>query len=47
MYLAHVRQIETEDEWFWPADAEWWRSYGMSLPDERPAQGVSRERGAL
>jgi len=34
MYLAHVRQLETEDEWFWPADAEWWRGYGMNLPDE-------------
>ena len=34
MYLAHVRQIETQDEWFWPADAEWWRGYGMDLPDE-------------
>jgi predicted TIM-barrel fold metal-dependent hydrolase len=32
MYLAHVRQLETEDEWFWPADAEWWRGYGMGLP---------------
>ncbi len=31
MYLAHVRQMETEDEWFWPADAEWWRGYGMGL----------------
>jgi len=34
MYLAHARQLETEDEWFWSADAEWWRSYGMNLPDE-------------
>ena len=33
MYLAHVRQFETEDEWFWPADSEWWRGYGMHLPD--------------
>jgi Amidohydrolase len=33
MYLAHVRQLETEDEWFWPADAEWWRGYGMGLPE--------------
>ena len=33
MYLAHARQLETEDEWFWPADAEWWRGYGMGLPD--------------
>jgi predicted TIM-barrel fold metal-dependent hydrolase len=33
MYLAHVRQFETEDEWFWPADAEWWRGYGMGLPE--------------
>ena len=31
MYLAHARQLETEDEWFWPADAEWWRGYGMKL----------------
>ncbi len=34
MYLAHVRQMETEDEWFWPPDAEWWRGYGMNLPDD-------------
>jgi len=34
MYLAHARQLETEDEWFWPPDAEWWRGYGMSLPDD-------------
>jgi len=34
MYLAHARQLETEDEWFWPADAEWWRGYGMGLPDD-------------
>jgi uncharacterized protein len=33
MYLAHARQFETEDEWFWPADAEWWRGYGMGLPE--------------
>lgn len=33
MYLAHLRQMETQDEWFWPADAEWWRAYGMDLPD--------------
>jgi hypothetical protein len=32
MYLAHVTQMETLDEWFWPADAEWWRGYGMGLP---------------
>ena len=32
MYLAHVRQLETWDEWFWPADTEWWRGYGMDLP---------------
>jgi predicted TIM-barrel fold metal-dependent hydrolase len=32
MYLAHVRQLETQDEWFWPADTEWWRGYGMDLP---------------
>lgn len=32
MYIAHARQLETEDEWFWPADAEWWRGYGMNLP---------------
>lgn len=34
MYTAHVRQLETEDEWFWPADAEWWRGYGMNLPPD-------------
>ena len=34
MYLAHVRQMETEDEWFWPPDTEWWRGYGMNLPDD-------------
>ena len=34
MYLAHARQLETEDEWFWPPDAEWWRGYGMKLPDD-------------
>jgi predicted TIM-barrel fold metal-dependent hydrolase len=34
MYSAHVRQLETEDEWFWPADSEWWRGYGMALPPE-------------
>ncbi len=33
MYLAHVRELETEDEWFWPPDAEWWRGYGLHLPD--------------
>jgi predicted TIM-barrel fold metal-dependent hydrolase len=33
MYLAHARQLETQDEWFWPADAEWWRGYGMGLSD--------------
>jgi uncharacterized protein len=32
MYVAHVRQLETWDEWFWPADTEWWRGYGMDLP---------------
>jgi predicted TIM-barrel fold metal-dependent hydrolase len=32
MYAAHARQLETEDEWFWPADSEWWRGYGMALP---------------
>lgn len=32
MYLAHVRQLETDDEWFWSSDSEWWRSYGMALP---------------
>jgi uncharacterized protein len=32
MYLAHARQLETDDEWFWPSDAEWWRGYGMNLP---------------
>ena len=31
--LAHVRQLETEDEWVWPADAKWWRGYGMGLPE--------------
>ena len=31
MYAAHVRQLETEDEWFWPADSEWWRGYGMAV----------------
>jgi hypothetical protein len=25
-------QLETDDEWFWPSDAEWWRGYGMNLP---------------
>ncbi len=34
MYLAHVRQLETEDEWFWSADPDWWRSFGMKLPPE-------------
>ena len=34
MYAAHVRQLETEDEWFWPADSEWWRGYGMKLSPE-------------
>jgi predicted TIM-barrel fold metal-dependent hydrolase len=34
MYVAHARQLETEDEWFWPADAEWWRGYGMNLPPD-------------
>jgi hypothetical protein len=34
MYAAHVRQLESEDEWFWPADAEWWRGYGMHLEPE-------------
>jgi predicted TIM-barrel fold metal-dependent hydrolase len=34
MYLAHARQLETEDEWFWPPDAEWWRGYGMKLPTD-------------
>jgi predicted TIM-barrel fold metal-dependent hydrolase len=34
MYIAHARQLETEDEWFWPADAEWWRGYGMNLPED-------------
>jgi len=32
MYVAHVRQLETQDEWFWPPDSEWWRGYGMDLP---------------
>lgn len=34
MYLAHARQMETQDEWFWPADAEWWRGYGMDMPQD-------------
>lgn len=34
MYAAHIRQLETEDEWFWPADAEWWRGYGSNLPSD-------------
>ena len=34
MYVAHARQLETEDEWFWPADAEWWRGYGMNVPPD-------------
>ena len=41
MYLAHVRQLETEDEWFWPADAEWWRGYGMNLPADVRAKVYS------
>jgi predicted TIM-barrel fold metal-dependent hydrolase len=41
MYLAHARQLETEDEWFWPADAEWWRGYGMSLPADVRAKVYS------
>ncbi len=46
MYLAHARQFETEDEWFWPADAEWWRGYGMHLPDEvlKRVYGANAER---
>ena len=46
MYLAHVRQMETEDEWFWPADAEWWRGYGMNLPDDvlRKVYSANAER---
>ena len=44
MYLAHVRQLETEDEWFWPADAEWWRGYGMNLPDPVLQQDLPRQR---
>ena len=44
MYLAHVRQMETEDEWFWPADAEWWRGYGMGLPDGVLKKVYSAER---
>jgi len=27
-------KYQTEDEWFWSADPEWWRSYGMKLPAE-------------
>ena len=45
MYLAHVRQLETEDEWFWPADAEWWRGYGMNLPAD-VLRKVYRENAA-
>ena len=47
MYLAHVRQFETEDEWFWPADAEWWRGYGMSLPATVLEKIYSRNAEAL
>jgi len=45
MYIAHVRQLETEDEWFWPADAEWWRGYGMNLPAD-VLQKVYRDNAA-
>ena len=44
MYLAHVRQLETEDEWFWPADSEWWRGYGMGLPAGQSEEDLRRER---
>ena len=47
MYLAHVRQMETEDEWFWPADAEWWRGYGMNLPDDVLEKVYSRNAERL
>ncbi len=54
MYLAHARQLETEDEWFWPPDAEWWRGYGLGLPDEvlrkvyrANAERLLRERAPL
>jgi hypothetical protein len=38
--------METEDEWFWPADAEWWRGYGMNLPDDvlRKVYSANAER---
>jgi predicted TIM-barrel fold metal-dependent hydrolase len=45
MYIAHARQLETEDEWFWPADAEWWRGYGMNLPQD-VLQKVYRDNAA-
>ncbi len=47
MYAAHVRQLETEDEWFWPADAEWWRGYGMGLPRETLVKIYSENADAL
>jgi uncharacterized protein len=47
MYLAHVRQFETEDEWFWPADAEWWRGYGMNLPVDVLEKVYARNAEAL
>ncbi|MGH9541289.1 MAG: amidohydrolase family protein [Terriglobales bacterium] len=33
MYLASARVLETRDEWIWPPDREWWRGYGLGLPD--------------
>ncbi len=45
MYAAHVRQLETEDEWFWPADSEWWRGYGMALRPATLRRDLRRERG--
>jgi predicted TIM-barrel fold metal-dependent hydrolase len=47
MYLAHARQLETEDEWFWPADAEWWRGYGMNLPPDVLRKVYSGNAGRL
>jgi hypothetical protein len=42
-----VRQFETHDEWFWPADAEWWRGYGMDLPPEILKRIYQRNAEAL
>ena len=44
MYLAHVRQMETEDEWFWPADAEWWRGYGRTCRTTCCARSIATTR---